>query len=187
MQRMYRKIFKMACEELPHRHHVFITEEAVMYRGFKISLKDGKYYWHDTRYTNYYEPVDPLITENVLIDGFYNTITLVMIHNDDDKMCEIRRETFNIEQQIKYWVNKSSENWRNFKKQEVGILSNLKLTPEQIEHKITVLDSKYLRKKDLYIKKRGVLKQEREQLEADMAFYLSRIKSYKNQNYGKFY
>lgn len=184
MQKMYSKIFKMACEELPHRHLVCVSEEFVMYRGFKISLKDGEYYWQDTRYTNYYEPVDPLITENIFIDGFYNTITQVMIHNDDEKMCEIGRETFSIEQQITYWSNKSSENWRIFKSQETGILSSLKLTTEQIEHKITILNAKYIKKKNLYIKKRGVLKQEREQLEADMAFYLSRIKSYKKLNYG---
>ena len=77
MQKIYRKIFEIACTELPHKHYIFGGEECVMYRGFKISLKEGVFYWEDTRDNNYYEPVDPLITNNILISGFLKTLTLV--------------------------------------------------------------------------------------------------------------
>jgi hypothetical protein len=180
VQQAYQQIFEMACKELPHKHHKFKGEEYVMYRGFKVSLKCNKFYWQDTRYTDFYEPVDPFITENILIEGFYTTITNVMTHNDNEKVYNISIELFNISEQVKFWVNKSSENWRSFKSQETIMLSNTKLTQDQIEHGKNVFNNKYLEKKNLYIKKRGVLKQEREQLEADKAFYQSRIKSYKN-------
>ena len=181
MQKTYRKIFEMACKEFPHKHFVFILEEAVLYRGFKISLKEGVYYWQDTRNNGYYEPVDPLITENVLKRGLYKTLTLLVIHTDKEKIRSLDRGIFKIEREMQYWSLKSSEIWRAYKKNEKGIKSNVKLTNIQKTDKISILEKRYEHKKNLYIKKRKVLKEEQEQLEADHVFYKSRIKSYKNQ------
>ena len=181
MQETYKKIFEMGCREVPHRHFDFVLEEAVMYRGFKISLKEKVYYWEDTRNSNYYDPVDPVITENVLKRGFFIGLTLLMIHTDEEKLHVLGRDIFEMDEQINYWVIKSSENWRNLKSQEKGIKLSPKLDPVQKESRIQLLTKKYHEKKNLYIKKRRVLKEEQEQLEADHAFYSSRIKSYKNQ------
>lgn len=181
MQEIYRKIFKMACKEFPHKHFIFNIEEAVLYRGFKISLKKEVYYWQDTRNSNYYEPVDPLITKNVLKRGFYTALTLLMIHTDEEKIQLLNRDIFDIEKQISYWSLKSSENWRISKRNEKGIRSNDNLNNRQKQDKLFLLTNKYSLMKNLYIKKRRVLKEEQEELEGDYTFYLSRIKSYKKQ------
>lgn len=179
IQETYRKIFKMACREFPHKHFIFIGEEAVLYRGFKISLKEGVYYWQDTRNNSYYEPVDPLITENVLKRGVFKSLTLLMLHTDEEKIRHLNRSLFERERQISHWSKKSSANWRTLKRNEKGIRSNSKLTQQQKQDKLLLLDNKYFHRKNLYIKKRRVLKEEQEQLEVDHSFYLSRIKSYK--------
>ena len=184
MQNAHEIIFKIACEELPHKRMVLGNAESIMYRGFKISKEGGKYYWQDTRYNNYYEPVDPHITANILKEGFLKTLTEVRIYNDQEKVYQIEQEILEIERSIGYWIGKSYENWDAFKNQKTGILSNLKITPQQIEHKLTVLNKKYLQKKNLYMKKRGVLKEERARLKTEKTFYLSQIQIYKNQNYG---
>tara|TARA_R110000803_G_scaffold78075_1_gene143080 strand:+ start:6792 stop:7418 length:627 start_codon:yes stop_codon:yes gene_type:complete len=180
-QETHKKIFQMACGEFPHKHFTFNGEEAVLYRGFKISLKEGNYNWQDTRNDNNYQSVDPLITENILKRGFYVTLTLLMLHTDKEKMVRLDREIFERERQIKYWSGKSSEIWRTLKKQQKGIRENGNLSGTQKKQKLSLLDRRYKRKKNLYIKKRKVLKEEQEQLEANHAFYVSRIKSYKIQ------
>ena len=178
MQQLYEKIFNMACEEIPHRVFVFGNERCVIYRGFKISELDGIYSWQDIRDNSFYDPVDPIITNQILKKGFVKTLTEMMVHGDKERLYQLQERVKEIDRTIKYWVNKSSENYRNQKKTETGILSNLKLTQEQIEHKLETLNKKYLKNKNLYVKKRRVLKEEREEVEAQVTFYKTRIKLY---------
>ena len=173
MQETYKKIFEMACREVPHRHFNFMQEQAVIYRGFKISLKGGTYHWEDTRNSNYYELVDPVITENILKRGFFIGLTLLMIHTDEEKVHILKRDIFQRGEEINYWTSKSSENWRNLKNQEKALQLNSKLDPVQKQSRLQLLTKKYYEKKNLYVKKRKVLKEEQEQLEADHAFYSS--------------
>ena len=139
MQETYKKIFEMACREVPHRHFNFMQEQAVIYRGFKISLKGGTYHWEDTRNSNYYELVDPVITENILKRGFFIGLTLLMIHTDEEKVHILKRDIFQRGEEINYWTSKSSENWRNLKNQEKALQLNSKLDPVQKQSRLQLL------------------------------------------------
>jgi len=154
-QKDYEKIFYIAKTEVPHRYFIFDTEEAIMYKGFKISLKKGEYDFFDTRFSNYYKPVDPLITEKILKLGFVKTLNLVMLHNDESKILLLKRQIETINKYIDYWVEKSRLNWSKNR-------------------------SKYYKNKKLFAKKRGVLREKKVDLKADLNFYQSRIKTYKN-------
>jgi len=178
MQEHWQKIFKMACEEVPHRIFNFGNERAVIYRGFRISELNGEYQWQDVRYHSFYDKVDPIITEHILKNGFLKTLTELVVHNDNERLYQLDKRLGEIENEIKGWTNKSSENYRNFKKAEIGIISNIDLTPEQIDHRIDLLNRKYMKNKNLYAKKRRVLKEERGNADISIVFYKSRIKLY---------
>ena len=178
MQEQYEKIFEMACEELPHRLFVFGSETAIIYRGFRISKVAGKYIWQDVRYDGFYDEVDPIITAHILKNGFIKTLTELMIHNDKERLYQLEQRVDEIERTIKYWTLESSKNYRNYKKSETGIISNLNLTKEQIDYKLENLHKRYIWRKNLYIKKRRVLKEERAVVETKIAFYQSRIRIY---------
>lgn len=178
MQDLLKQIFDMACRELPHKILKCGGEEFVIYRGFRISNYKGEYKWQDVRNDSFYLPVDPIITNRVLEYGFFRTLTELMVHNDKERLYQLNLRITEIEQEVKHWTNKSSENYRNFKKLETETIENVNLTPEQIEHKIDAFNIKYTKNKNLYAKKRRVLKEERLIVESKIAFYKSRIKLY---------
>ena len=180
MQDTLEKVFNLAVEELPLRHFRFIDHECVIYKGFKISLKKGEYNWEDVRYSNFYEKVDPLITENILKLGFSLTLTKVMLHKDKDKLLEINREIEKINMEVNYWTKRSTENWNKYKKKETEIKNNTDLSNEIIDKILESISNKYHKDKELFKKKRRVLKQEREEMMANFIFYESRIKIYNN-------
>jgi len=184
MQDVYRQIFELACKELPYKRIVLGNSEAVMFRGFKISKQEDVYYWQDTRYNSYYEPVDPIITENILKQGFLKTLTLVRIYNNEEKIYQIDQEIIQIRKDIDLWTDKSRKNWEMFKNQETKILNDSRLTSQMRREKLADLNKQYLIKKAFYSKKRGVLKRERDHLKAEKIFYSSQIQIYKNENYG---
>lgn len=178
MQKTWKQIYEMACEELPHKLFNFGNERFILYRGFRISKLDGEYKWQDVRNDSFYTPVDPIITKHILDNGFFKTLTELMVHNDKERLYQLNKRADEIERETKGWTNKSSENYRNFKKSETVIIENLNLTPDQIDHRIEALNKKYMRNKNLYAKKRRVLKEERKEVEAQTVFYESRIKLY---------
>tara|TARA_R110002167_G_scaffold331706_1_gene538422 strand:- start:68181 stop:68738 length:558 start_codon:yes stop_codon:yes gene_type:complete len=180
MQETLEQIFRIACRELPHKHHSFGDEEAVMYKGFKISKKDHTYFWEDTRYDGYYEPVDPLITERVLSNGFSKTLTQVMSHKDKDKLLKITREIEKIDKQKNHWIKKSTQNWNKYKIQKDLISKNTDLSNKDILEKTGSIELRYEKYKNLYKKKRRILKVEKEELMVNYHFYESRIILYNN-------
>ena len=180
MQDTLKKIFEMAILELPRRHQTFHDEEAVLYRGFKISKKNKLYYWQDTRYSNYYEPVDPKITEKVLENGFVITLTQVMSHNDKEKILDLTREIEKKDALIAYLAKESTKLWTSYIKKRTLINKDNKIQDEVKKTKKDTLKRRYEKKKNLYQKKRRVISEEREELKVDLKFFESRIKLYNN-------
>lgn len=180
MKDIFQKIFQMAVEELPDRHQTFQGEEAVLYRGFKISKVKDEYDWQDTRYSNYYEPVDPKVTENVLENGFSVTLNEVMLHNDKDKVLTLSREIEKKDAQIAYWAKESTKIWTTYNKKRTLINKDEKIDENLREVRKATLKKRYEKKKDLFQKKRRVISEEREDLKVDKKFFESRIKLYNN-------
>jgi hypothetical protein len=178
MQEHWRKIFKMACEEIPHRIFIFGKEYAVIYRGFRISELEGKYEWKDMRRHSFYDKVDPVVTQHILKKGFLKTLTELMVHDDHERLYQLEKKVGDINSEIKYWTNKSSENYRHYKVSEVEIITNTMLETEQIEYKTELLNKKYIINKNLYAKKRRVLKEEKKKVGVQITFYKSRVKLY---------
>lgn len=180
MQDIFKQIFEMAIKELPPRHQSFIGEEAVLYKGFKISKIKDKYFWQDTRYSNFYEVVDPKVTKKVLENGFSVTLNEVMLHNDKDKILILSREIEKKDALIGYWTKESTKIWTNYNKKRLNINKDEKITHEEKKLKRNNLKKRYDKKKDLFQKKRRVISEEREELKADKKFFESRIKLYNN-------
>lgn len=180
MQDILRQIFDMAVKELPDRYQTFHNEEAVLFKGFKISKDKDGYHWYDTRYSNYYEPVDPKVTENILENGFSFTLTEVMLHNDKDKVLTLAREIEEKDNLIVYWTSESSKLWANYNKRRKSVNENEELSKAEKDKKKASLKKRYERKKNLYQKKRRVISEERDELKADKKFFESRLKLYNN-------
>jgi len=178
MQDIFKQIFDRAVSELPNRLQAFQDEDAVLYRGFKISKRKEGYYWQDTRYSNFYEKVDPKITEKVLENGFALTLNEVMLHNDKDKVLSLSREIEKKDALIAYWAKESTRIWTAFNKRKNVISKDTKTDEETKLIRRATLKERYEKKKDLFHKKRKVISEEREELKADMKFFDSRIKLY---------
>jgi hypothetical protein len=177
MQDVLEKIFLMATEELPHKVFNFGGEQTVLYKGFRISKKRGKYFWFDTRYDGYYDPVDPIITNNILQEGFYVTLNKLMVHNDRERLHDIVSEIETLNNRIQKWIDKANENWNAFLRQRKGIRASERMSDSQKKEKIKRLKKAQERKKKVYQKKRRVLREQKQKLESDRAYYVSRIKS----------
>ena len=180
MQSIYKKIFEIAVAELPEKHYIFIGEEAVLYRGFKSSKSNKSYNWQDTRFSNYYEPVDPKITENILLKGFTKTLTEVMIHNDKDKLLTISREICEKDALIAYWAKESTRIWAEYSKKIRVLNKNEKIKDEVKKKRKSSAKKGYMKKKSLYNKKREVIHKERLELKEDIKFFEARIRLYNN-------
>ena len=180
MQDIFRKIFNMAARELPDKYQTFHGEDAILYRGFKISKTKKGYSWKDTRYSDFYEPVDPKITEKVLEKGFCVTLNEVMLHNDKDKILNLLREIEVKDALISFWVKESTKIWTNYNKKRLLINKDTKTTDEEKKVKRDLIRKRYEKKKTLYQKKRGVISEEREALKADLKFFESRVNLYNN-------
>jgi len=178
MQDTYQKIFEIAVDELPDRHFTFHNEEAVLYRGFKISKNKDGYKWQDTRYSDFYEIVDPRITENVLKRGFSVTLNEVMLHNDEEKVLNLSREIEKKDALIAYWAKESTKLWTNYNKKRTIINKDEKIDEDLKASRKATLKQRYEKKKNLYQKKRKVISEEREDLKVDKKFFESRIKLY---------
>lgn len=178
MQEDFKEIYNLAVKELPHKIHLFKGEKAVMHLGFKSSLKDKTYYWQDTRYSNYYEPVDPKITKKVLERGFCNTLTEVMKHADKERVLNIAREIEKKDALIGYWTKESSKLWTEYNKKR--LLINKNSVDEVKKQKKDLLKKRYEKDKSLYQKKRRVIMEERDDLKGDLKFFQTRIKLYNN-------
>lgn len=161
----------MAVKEVPHKHFIWVDGEAVIYKGFRISKKGDVYSWHDARYSDYMEPVDPIITSKIIELGFCNAITEVTKHTDKIRVVELAREMEKIDAEVTYWT---SEAYKAHNKS----IKNQKKTKESA--KLEAIKKKYEKEKSRFAKKRGVLKSEREALQADINFYESRVKLYNN-------
>ncbi len=178
MQDTYKKIFEIASNEQFTQMQSFHNEDAILYRGFKIGLtQSGEYTWEDTRYSNYYEPVDPKITEQVLLKGFTKTLNEVMHHNDQEKVLSIKREVEKIDAEIKAWSRKSTELWNNYNKDTKTTEAN-EIDKGKKETRLSTLRDRYERDKRLFQKKRRVLVEEKEEVRKDLVFYEARIKMY---------
>lgn len=178
MQDTHKKIYEIAIKESLTRLHNFHDEDAIFYAGFKTSKKEsGKYTWEDIRYSNYYEPVDPKITEKVLSQGFSKTLKEVMHHSDLEKVLEIKREVEKIDAQIKGWTVKSTEIWNNYNKDTKTTEAN-EIDEGKKRARLSALKKRYERNKKLYQKKRRVLVEEKEEVRKDLVFYEARIQMY---------
>lgn len=173
MQDTYRQIFEMAKRDCPEQVFRFHSEEAVIYFGFRISKKDGEYRWRDARFNDYFEPVDPIITEKILELGFKECILQVIRHTDEDRVVKLNRDMKQIEAEIDYWTAQASKAHNRMKKQVSKA--------QKDKEKIAKIKERCEKKKKKYAKKRGVLKSEKEALQADIKFYESRIKLYQTQ------
>ena len=178
MQDTHKEIYEIAIKESLTRLHSFHDEDAIFYNGFKISLKkSGIYTWEDVRYSNYYEPVDPKITEQVLLQGFTKTLNEVMHHNDLDKVLHINREVEKIDAQIKAWTIKSTELWNNYNRNTKTTKAN-EIDEGKKKARLSTLKNRYEKNKKLYQKKRRVLVEEKEEVRKDLIFYEARIQMY---------
>ena len=178
MQEDLEKIFELAKEEVPTRYFTLYQHEAVMYRGFKISKWKDKYKWQDTRYSDFYEKVDPVITKTILKDGFKETLRQVMIHSDKERMLLLAREIEEAESLIKYWSRQSVVAWNNYDKKKKNVDKDKKTTNVTKRKKKDNLYNKYIKKKNLFQKKRDVLSEEKGNLAQDLNFFRVRIKMY---------
>ncbi|QQV89750.1 hypothetical protein Calle1_65 [Cellulophaga phage Calle_1] len=170
MQDTYKRIYKMAESELQKKPFDFGDHLAYIYKGFKISKRNsGEYTWKDVRFSDYYDEVDPKITENVLRLGFVKTLLMVMVHNDQDKLTSINRQIITIDTEINYWTAQATLAYSNMKKGSQKPKSNT-----------DKLLKSYEKSKKLYEKKRRLLKESKESLRSDFEYYENRIKSYNN-------
>jgi hypothetical protein len=178
MQETNQIIYEIALTEIPTKLHKFHDEDAIFYNGFKISLKKGgTYAWEDVRYSNYYEPVDPKITEQVLLQGFTKTLNEVMYHNDLDKVLNIKREVEKIDALIRGWTIKSTDLWNNYNRQTKTTKAN-EVDEGKKKTRLSTLKKRYEKSKALYQKKRRVLVEEKEEVRKDLVFYETRIQMY---------
>jgi len=181
MQETYRKIYEMALSELAKPPFDFEDELVFIHKGFRIGKTiKGEYSWKDVRFDDYYEEVDPLITEKVLELGFVKTLTLVMIHNDRDKITELERRVININKEIEYWVNMATEIYNDKRKETAKVNRSKTLSPETKKKRKASLVKKYEKNKLLFEKKRRILKSEKDDVKIDHNFYSNRIKTFNN-------
>lgn len=180
MQKTFKKIFDKALKELPNRYHNFEKEDCVMYKGFKISRSNGLYNWQDTRYDDFYEVVDPLITSKILEQGFVKTLNEVMLHNDITKVRNLSKQIKKKDEKIAFWVKESTKIYTEYNSKKKTIQNNEKLSREERRKKLLNLSKKYEKVKNLYQKKRRVVHEEREELKTNKKFYESRLKLYNN-------
>lgn len=170
-------VFEIAKKEFPRRLVNSGGEQFIIHRGFKTGLKNGEYIWKDVRHDNFYNEVDPLITEKVLELGFDKTLKMVMFHDDKNKLLMLARRIERINAETMYWVNMSTEIWNRYKRQLIS-LGKKSASNEAIKKRKEYFKKNYERKRALYNKKRRVLKEEKEEVFADYAFYDNRIKTY---------
>lgn len=180
MQETYKIIYEMAEAEVPRPPFDFHTEKAIIHKGFRISKTiEGEYDWKDVRFDDYYEEVDPLITEKVLELGFVNALTLVMIHNDHDKLVKLNRRVINIDKEIEYWVNMSTAIY-NARRRQITIINKSLTSEDSKRRKKIALNKKYEKDKILFEKKRRILKEEKDEVKIDYTFYNNRIRNFNN-------
>ncbi len=159
----------MAKRDCPEKIY-FSPDECVIFYGFRISKIGNVYHWHDARYSDYFEPVDPIITEKVLELGFKECILQVIQHTDKERVVKLQRDLREIDAEINYWTAQASKAHSKMKKDVSGA--------EGDKEKIATIKKRFETKKNRFAKKRGVLKTEREALQADIKFYQSRVKLY---------
>lgn len=177
MQETHKIIFELALKEQLTFLQKFPQEDAILYKGFKISKTKDGYKWEDTRYDNYYEPVDPLITETILLKGFTKTLNEVMHHNDLEKVVLISREIEKIDNEVTYWTKESTKLWSEFNNKCKKINKD-EVDRGKKDTRISALKRKYERDKALFQKKRRVLAEQKEEIRKDLIFYEARIKMY---------
>ncbi len=174
-------IYEIALEEMPHSVREFTYEDVIFFRGFRISKHiDGYYEWYDTRHSNYYEIVDPDISDRVLQVGFEQTITEVMVHTDKRKIVELNREIERMDAIVSYWVKESSKLWPQLDKGRNKVFKNKKTSKDEVKKRVDKLVKKFEDKKALYQKKRRVILEEKEVLKRDKKFYEARQILYSN-------
>lgn len=177
MKDILEQIYRKAKEELPLHYHEFKGESAIMYKGFKVSRSSEGYKWEDMRYSNYYEEVDPRITEEIIRTTFSKTISDVMNHDDKEKITFLKRDIVDTNNLIQLWTKESTYLWNNYKKKIKGIESDKKLTYEIKDKRKVGATAKYNTKKALFQKKRKVLSEKKDCLNADLKFFEARVKS----------
>jgi hypothetical protein len=170
MQDTLKEIFDMALRDCPEKLFRFSGEEYIIFYGFRISRKGNVYEWKDARYNDYFEPVDPIITEKILELGFKECILKIVQHTNQERIVKLNRDLMEIDAEINHWTSLSSKAYNDMKK----ALSEAEADPE----KVADITKRFESKKKSFAKKRGVLKIEREALMADIKFYQSRIKLY---------
>lgn len=180
MQDTLKEIYELAIKEQPLHYHDFPNEEAVMYRGFKISKSKKGYKWEDTRYSNYYEKVDPKITKNVLKSGFSVTLNLVRLHNDKEKIVLINRRIIEINKDIQIWSKESTRIWNEYKSILRTVDSDKKINSKTKKKKKHNAKSKYETDRALFQKRRRILGEEKDELKSDLNFFKTRSKTYNN-------
>ncbi|MGB3491890.1 MAG: hypothetical protein WBA57_04130 [Elainellaceae cyanobacterium] len=171
----------MASSELARPPYDFGSDNAFIHKGFRVgkSVK-GEYSWRDVRFDDYYEEVDPLITEKVLELGFVKALTLVMIHNDHDKIIQLDRRIININNEIEHWVVMATEIYNEKRRETAKINRSKTLSPETKKKRKATLMKKYNKNKALFEKRRRILKAEKDDVKIDRNFYSSRIRAFKN-------
>lgn len=181
MQDTYKQIYEMAVREVDRPPFEFQSESVVIHKGFRVSKTiEGEYGWKDVRFDDYYEEVDPLITEKVLELGFVKALTLVMIHNDQDKLVELERRIINIDKEIEYWVGQATEIYNERKKAIRKINYSKTLSDATKKKRVASANKNYEKNKKLFEKKRRILKEEKDDVRVDQTFYSNRVKLFSN-------
>ena len=185
LQHHAKEIFKLAEKEGLDIHR-FGGEKAIFCKGFKVSInREGIYNWEDVRISDYFDKVDPSITQEILETGFFvDTLAEVRLHNDTEKLLIITREVEKLDKQTDYWVVRSNDNYLKYEKRinkiKTSYFPTKKEQPSK-EDKIKGVERRYRASKTLFQKKRRILKEEKEDLMADYAFFQSRLKLYKKK------
>lgn len=169
----------MALTEVLRPPFIFNDESVIIYKGFRVSYTTGgTYSWKDVRFNDYYEDVDPLITEKILDLGFVKTLTLCMIHSDQDRLTQFNRRVININKEIEHWVVKSTEIYvsKNIDILKIDDNNCLSLVEKnKLKDKII---KEYNKQRSLFERKRRLLKNEKDKIKNDQDFYTNRINNF---------
>jgi hypothetical protein len=180
MQEVYKQIYDMAEEEVNLAPFDFGGEKVIFYKGFRSSKSsDGSYGWKDMRHDEYYEDVNPLITERVLEVGFKDTLTEVLIHDDYDKIVKLNRRVIAINSEITFLVKKSIEAYNQNKRLLREITYNPDLTDLIKEQRLEVISIKHEKRRKSLKHRRRFLRTEKDAINKEVIYYKERIKHYK--------
>lgn len=171
----YERLFELAVQQAPQNLFSFANEDCVIFKGFKVSRqKDGQYLWRDVRTSDFYDDVDPLVTEKILETGdFVGTLERVQHHDDHEKVAHIKRCIRELQAGIDRRIQLSQQYFD--KSQEM-------LDEASTDVEVSKIKKRLRRYLSVQEKKRNVLRSEIELMQEDLLFIENRISLY-NQKF----